>query len=299
MIPDASTTSSELATGASSSVPALGGQDHLQVPAFSPEIAGGFDESSLAYFLNDIMLPFEPDPHGQCFINDQQNQVRTPRDFLDFGTTWIDFTDLDTMLGMNDLETAPRTNTVSFNPLPPSGTKTPIFGDGMSLGNDAFSRSIWRWTPTKKDYGGADNLNLSLPYSDMESPEARAVAESSLSHQRLDSTLRDKILALVLSTCETIMYRDVASSFPSADLLNNLMHYYLTVHFGQNDSWLHLPTFEASEQWLELIIMVVAAGAAICSVPAIRRLGFALQEAVRTAVARKVRAGWLVSEILA
>ena len=251
---------------------------------FSPE----FDESSLAYFLNGIMVPPMPAPTDYILPMNQPYQARTPRDFLDFGTFNIDSFDMDMMLGDGRPTVSQVSNSVPVRVQPTSGTQTPSFGDRIASGNAAFMRSVWLWTPTQQDFGGKDSLNLSLPSSDMDSPETRAVAGHSTFHQRLETTMRDKILGFVLSTCDPSLFTSIASSFPSADLLNKLLHLYMTVHAAQKDTWLHLPTFELDDDTMLLTIMLVSAGAVICSVPSIRRLGFALQETVRTGNARKV-----------
>ncbi len=107
-------------------------------------------------------------------------------------------------------------------------------------------------------------------------------------HHSLESAMRDKILGFVLSTCDSSLYMAIASSFPSADLLNKLMHLYMAMHMEQSDSWLHLPTIELNDDSVLLVAMMVSAGAVICSVPSIRNLGYALQEAVRNGLASKV-----------
>jgi hypothetical protein len=253
-------------------------------PGFSPE----FDESSLAYFLNGIMIPPIPVQQQYNVPMNQAYQPRTPRDFLDFGTFNIDSFDADMMLNDSRPQIIPASNIVPSRPPPASGTQTPSFGDRIASGNAAFMRSVWMWTPTNQDFGGKDNLNLSIPASDVDSPETRAVAGHSMFHQCLENATRDKILGFVLSTCDSSLFTTIASSFPNADLLNKLMHLYMAVQVTQKDSWLHLPTIELEDDSLLLTIMIVSAGAVICSVPSIRRLGYALQEAVRTGLAGKV-----------
>ncbi|EXJ86105.1 hypothetical protein A1O1_06474 [Capronia coronata CBS 617.96] len=269
---------------------------NLDAAGLSLDMSQDWDESSLAYFLNDIMLPpLTPVPDGHDLPNEQPYHLRTPRDFLDFGTFNMDtLPDLDIhALQQNNnhhLETMPSVtnlNAMLSSPLPASGTATPIFADGISSGNAAFMRSMWMWTPTNRDHGGEDSLNLSLPSSDMDSPETRALAGRPVFHHRLDNTLRDKILASVLGTCDPSLYTAIASSFPSAEMLNKLLHFYMSTHLALTDPWLHLPTIELDNQSLELVIMMISAGAVVCSVTSIRRLGFALQEAVRVALAKK------------
>lgn len=257
---------------------------------FSPDpmIADMFAESSLADFLNDIMLPLAPIASEEQGASDAANQTRLQRDYLDFGTSWADMADFEAMLEGNYAEPLQGINNVSFNlPAPPSGTKTPLLGDSFGARNAAFSRSIWRWVPTKKDHGGAAQLDLSLPSINLDSPETRNLAETLLPGQHIEQSLRDRLLALILGTCDQAVHQLVVTAFPSADLLDRLMHFSLGVQFMAIDSWIHVPSLIIDEN-LELLMVIIAAGAVLSSVMPIRRLGYALQESSRTAFATKV-----------
>lgn len=246
----------------------------------------GFDDSSLAYFLNDIMLSMSPLPDGGETVHEQAYASHIPRDFLDFGTFAMD-PELGTMLNATDGEVMPLPTAKPLNAQQGSGARTPIFADGMLTGQAAFLQSMWTFTPTAQHHIGEDHLNLSLPYPDMETPETRAMADCSISHH-VDNKLRDKILASVLSACDPSVYTTIVSSFPSADMLDKLLHFYIAIHLGQPDSWLHFPTMDFGDESLELVIMMISAGAVMSSVSSVRRLGFALQETSRIAIAKKV-----------
>jgi len=259
-----------------------------QTLSLDPTMMGILGESSLADFLNDVMSPLLPAPDGQPVADRQTNQGFTQRDFLDFGTSWDEFGEIEAMLSGHDVRIHHQSNNTFFDPqVPRSGTKTPMFGESFGVRNAAFSRSIWRWIPTKKDRTSADQLNLSLPYSDIESPKVRYMAYTLSPNQRIDQPLRDKLLALILTTCDIAIYPEIVAAFPSTELLNGLMHYSLTMHFNQIDSWIHVPSL-VIEQNLELLISIIAAGAVTNSVPAIRKLGFALLESARSALYIKV-----------
>ena len=250
--------------------------------SFPSDVPDMFGESSLADFLNDVMLPTTFAANELPPLETQQaNQTYAQRDFLDFGTSWIDFVEVDALLQDNDAEVGLRPTNVTFT-LPRSGSQTPY-----GAREAAFSRSMWRWVPTKRDHGGADQPHLSLPYANMNSPETRSVARSLLPNQHIDQSVRDQILALILSTCDKSIYSDVVSSFPSAELLDGLMHYYLNTQFLQIDSWFHVPTFIIEEQEPELLIAIIAAGGVISTVSAIRKLGFALAAAAKDALGVK------------
>jgi len=140
--------------------------------------------------------------------------------------------------------------------------------------------------PVQQEHAYAEQVNLSLPYKDMQNLEVR-LSPDVLDH-RLEQNSRDRILAMLLSTCEPSNVSRVVTSFPSADLLDSLMHLFFRSELPRADSYIHLATF-SQYQSSELNGIVVAAGAVLSSVPTVRKLGFAIQEAVRLAIHRIVR----------
>ena len=247
-----------------------------------------FDDSSLADFLKDIMHT-SPGAVSRPFFADPTSTY-TPRDVLNFGIdTTFDFSDVD--FGLPPLPPMLEAEKPSYvahafvNEQPPgSGTRTPNVRNSIDLGTQAFKKSLWQFIPSQQDHGYAEQLNLSLPYKDMDSPEIRLAADVSLLNQRLDQSSRDRILAMILTTCEPAMFSRVVSSFPSAELLDNLIHQFFTFELSRTDSWIHLPTFRLNGQRPELTGIIVAAGAVLSPVPVVRKLGFAIQEAVRLAI---------------
>ena len=264
-------------------------QDPLQMQTASleqPLMDFDVDDSSLADFLKDIMQasPGVGDP-----------TVWTPRDVLNFGVDTLNFSEnFDFCLPIvpvpgqlaNYQVEKPNLATYPTGDLqgPASGTRTPDVRNSINLGTQAFKKSLWQWTPAQQDHGYAEQLNLSLPYQNIDSPEIRLAADVHLVDQRLEQSSRDKILAMILSTCEPQMFSRVVSSFPSAELLDNIMHQFFSYQLSQTNSWIHLPTFRPNEQMPELIAAIVAAGAVLSTVPVVRKLGFAIQEAVRLAI---------------
>jgi hypothetical protein len=100
----------------------------------------------------------------------------------------------------------------------------------------------------------------------------------------LDSVARDKIVAMVLSTTSRSSFAKVMSSFPSVELLNHLVHFFLASHITRSDTWIHVPTLRIGRSRAELLGSIISAGAVLSTSPTIRKLGFAIHEAVRQAV---------------
>ncbi|OLN88491.1 Early growth response protein 1-like protein 1 [Colletotrichum chlorophyti] len=150
-----------------------------------------------------------------------------------------------------------------------------------------WTDSPWQWAPNKLDSGYVEHPNFSVPSGDTKSA---AFEESRRKHARivrdkLDQSGRDQILAIVLQTCKSdnIMAR-VASSFPSLEVMDSLIHVYLASHFCQTSQWIHHGSFSMNDQFPEWLAAAAAAGATLTPVQTLRKFGFALQEAVRVTI---------------
>jgi len=88
-------------------------------------------------------------------------------------------------------------------------------------------------------------------------------------------------MALVLGTCSPENVKRIASAFPSMELLDGLIQYFLSSPSIDAPMWFHLPTFSPSKMNPELLASVVSAGAATLPDISLRKLGYALHEASR------------------
>jgi hypothetical protein len=252
-----------------------------------------FESSSFADFLRDIMMPLSPSAGMGNFGGELTDQPFTTRDVLNFGaeTTWelpifkpsfpIQIIDEDPQIQQH-----PRLEgRVLRNPA--SGTRTPDIRNSINLGAQAFKDSLWQWTPAQHDHGYAEQLNLSLPPG-VDISKTRLAFGAEMVEPRVSQTSRDRILAMVLGTCQQHSFSRVVSSFPSADLLSKLLHNFIDFHSRLADCWIHLPSIQPDQSRPELLAIMIASGAVLSGVQAIRKLGFALQEAVRLAVPQLV-----------
>ncbi|KIW99953.1 uncharacterized protein Z518_10881 [Rhinocladiella mackenziei CBS 650.93] len=179
-------------------------------------------------------------------------------------------------------------STVRFDgdePLPSKGgysTPGNVLRGSITLGEQAFRDSIWLWTPTLGDIGNAEQANLSLPF-DHSILETEGIDPAPIPEQ-LSLASRDSILALILSTCNATIYPRVVSCFPSQAMLTRLLNISLIHHLRGDDSWIHPGTLSINEEIPEFLAAMIASGATTCRVPEIRKLGFAIQEAVRMAM---------------
>jgi hypothetical protein len=147
-----------------------------------------------------------------------------------------------------------------------------------------WTESPWRWTPGNTDNCYTEQSNLPLPANDAHAPQAHdnPTPVDRVVKDTLQPSCRDKTLAIVLSTCrESRMASRVASSFPSTDMMDSWINIFLAAHLCQVSSWIHYGSFSLNSQWPEWLATAAAAGAVLTPVPAFRRFGFALQEAIR------------------
>lgn len=252
-----------------------------------------FEASSFADFLRDIMMPLSPSAGMGNFGGDLTDQPFTTRDVLNFGadTTW----ELPTFEPTFPLQIIDEDPQIQQYPRvegrglrnPTSGTRTPDMRNSINLGAQAFKDSLWQWTPGQHDHAYAEQLNLSLP-PDVDISTARLAFGAEMVEPRVSQTSRDRILAMVLSTCQQHSFARVVSSFPSADLLSKLLHNFIDFHSRLADCWIHLPSVQPDQSRPELLASMIASGAVLSGVHAIRKLGFAIQEAVRVAVPKLV-----------
>jgi hypothetical protein len=147
-----------------------------------------------------------------------------------------------------------------------------------------WTESPWRWHPDKLDSAYKEQSNLPVPSRDASNPQL-AETKNRLDRpikDKLDQSGRDRVLAVVLKTCQNnALLNRVASSFPTVEVMNTLVHLFLASHFCQRSQYIHSPSFKLNMQWPEWLAVSAAAGAILTPVQSLRKFGFALQEAVR------------------
>ncbi|CRK13621.1 hypothetical protein BN1723_010115, partial [Verticillium longisporum] len=151
----------------------------------------------------------------------------------------------------------------------------------------AWTESPWRWSLSRINAGYGEQSNLPVPSPDVTGAlrESRKKLGETVVTDRLDGAARDGVLAIVLKTCKTSeMMARVASSFPSAEVMDSLIHIFLASHFCQTSQWIHQATFEMKAMPADWHAMAAASGAVLTPVPTLRRWGFAVQEAVRVTI---------------
>ena len=235
-------------------------------------------------YLRDKMMPTSHQQNGSGVqVIDYQAGPWTPRELFDFGVDTnmelndMDLSFLDTYNNANPFDL--RTPSIGFpsagSDIMPSFTSAPV----PPLDTTALPKaSVWRFRPIAKDSGSAEQENLSLPTPTSLDIHQRVTCEP------IAQTARDKILAMILSTCKPNSIPRAVACFPSVSLLDSLFQFSLTSPGSHAKHWIHAPTLLAGQTRPEVLAAIIAAGAVLTPDVAIRKVGYAIQEAIRTAV---------------
>ncbi|KAL4981372.1 hypothetical protein BDW68DRAFT_192991 [Aspergillus falconensis] len=215
--------------------------------------------------------------------------VRTPRGFIKFALP----TDLDlNMVDLGFLESYNSHIPFEFDEQAaslslaesPYETQETSAEEGIHRGARPMQHLRWRFVPAPQDHGYCEHENLLLhtdtSASTLTPQSIDEINSRSATERNLDLSSRDKILGIVLSQMKHPVSA-VLSSFPSVQLLDSLIRYYLTAPFSSAHSWIHRGTFSPQKICPELLLAMAAAGAVLTPDPSLRKLGFAMQEVVR------------------
>ncbi|KAJ5505530.1 Zinc finger C2H2 [Penicillium expansum] len=155
--------------------------------------------------------------------------------------------------------------------------------DHAAREDQSVQRLRWRFVPVPQDHGYAEHGNLLLGGQvgpDTPPKSLRNLDMGPGPDNCLDLASRDKILSIMLSQMPQPFSLN-AASFPSPELLDRLIRYFLTVPFSSAGAWIHRSTFTPNQSRSELLLAMAAAGAVLTPDLTLRKLGFAMQEVVR------------------
>ncbi|KAL5043468.1 hypothetical protein BDW71DRAFT_199819 [Aspergillus fruticulosus] len=270
-----------------------GGTGEIQSPVTPPE-AGQFQSMELEDVQSGIHPGFisqelRDELVASSLFPETPNGVRTPRGFIKFALP----TDLDlNMVDLGFLESYNSHIPFEFDEQAaslslaesPYETQETSAEEGIHEGARPMQHLRWRFVPAPQDHGYCEHENLLLhtdtSASTLTPQNIDEINSRSATERNLDLSSRDKILGVVLSQMKHPVSA-VLSSFPSVQLLDSLISYYLTAPFSSAHSWIHRGTFSPQKVCPELLPAMAAAGAVLTPDPSLRKLGFAMQEVVR------------------
>lgn len=223
---------------------------------------------------------------GDSFLTTTQGQTSgtwTPRNVFDFGQ--------DTNLELNDLDFGFLNDYNLQNPFAasvesPEATQSArgsvTSNPPSALGGESLQRtSTWKFRPVTQDSSSSEQNNLSLPAAEA---NKRILVERRMTAEPLSYNMRDRILAIMISSCRGNNIPRFVLCFPSLELLDSLLQFYLASKFAMFSGLIHLPTLRPSKLRPELVAAMIAAGASLTPDASLRKIGFAIQEALRVTV---------------
>ncbi|GLB17438.1 hypothetical protein AtubIFM61612_007309 [Aspergillus tubingensis] len=141
---------------------------------------------------------------------------------------------------------------------------------------EAFENTVGRWDPDSEYHRAAEEGDLFLDPESSCIEDHLAYPSARMSDDIVSSDTRDRILAMILHTCEPANMIKVVSAFPAANVLDRLLHRFYATHATDDDSWIHIPTLRSSEMPTELLGACITSAAMRSSSAAVRRFGTAL-----------------------
>ena len=162
----------------------------------------------------------------------------------------------------------------------------------LGAGTEAFRKSdvLIGWHPETEGIDEQEDRNLILPRDSRPAGLSPFSEIAQISSKDLSLAMRDRVLAMLLRTASPKLTDSIIGSFPSIGVLKNLIHS-ACVHMNDYHvvQFIHLPSFDLNKQRSELLGALIAYGSVCSPSPQVRKFGYAVQEAVRTAIIHLVR----------
>lgn len=234
----------------------------MQAPSLVPTM--GFAESSEF----DLDMGFVP--RGFYFGQD-----------IDFGLWDIDLSSVDMAHQVTD---GISISNEERSPRPISASKT----KDAAKRHAAFERSPWLWTPTQNDQVFNDHDNIGV---DEHNIPAMLVAASPEDNRKeyvpnMEDKQRDQMVVILCTISKSPSY---LPRLPSLTLFNGLMQVYFVQQKMKVDHFIHSATFNPGTTLPQLLLAIISAGSTLIAVPAIWKMGLALQDVVRQSTGQYVR----------
>ncbi|KIL90941.1 transcriptional regulator crz1 [Fusarium avenaceum] len=245
----------------------------------------GADQLPFCDFLQNVLYEQQYDQPNKV----PESQGLAVLDFCNDNDTNMELSDMDFGL-LDHWNTDGMSNTIPAQQETPNSDKSVDIANIQQSLVTAWDVSPWRWDPVAKDNAFDEQGNLPVSQRDVASIRAHTSkgALRRVIDQKLDFAARDGVLALVLGACQPdTMSSRISGSFPSADLLDTMLHVFLNSHTNQVSDFIHFPTFKLNEQEPEFIANAAAAGAVLTPIPTLRKFGYALQESIRIVMPKR------------
>jgi hypothetical protein len=160
---------------------------------------------------------------------------------------------------------------------------------GLSNVTLAFGKTVGHWNPDWQNHREAEEANVHLdPMSHLYDPYL-ANLRVPPSCRIVSTDTRDEILGMILKNCAKENVTRVASAFPSAEVFSQLLLRFFESHALEEDTWVHIATFDANKAPSELVMAFAASSAMQSTNSDVRRFGKALNSILHPYLFQVVR----------
>lgn len=216
-----------------------------------------------------------------------------PNHLYDRGVSDIQWPWLDSLHAHHPPQQQPHLSEVHLveEHLPRSGQLAPnrvIPKRQAGVGVEAFQKSsLSRWLPSQQDNTATHMNQLSIGAEEAEASYNRLSQEHRVLSEPLTATASNRLLAVILSTCDAEKGAAIAAAFPPRQLLAKLVQNYMTQNRDMSATFVHAPTFCPNRERPELLGAVIAAGAVLSDSRSLQEFGLAIQEALSLVVQKR------------
>ncbi|USW59443.1 hypothetical protein Slin15195_G127620 [Septoria linicola] len=154
------------------------------------------------------------------------------------------------------------------------------------LRSEAFKKSPWSWNhwiPERNHnaFTGQEEINVQQNGINADDQHVSPGIRRSM-HCELDHEARDRMIRMATKIAHSKL---AMPSFPSLQLLEDLIDVFLLQDSNAIDTFVHASSFASRETRTALLMAMVAAGARYVALPPVWKMGLVIQEVVRLALA--------------
>ena len=156
----------------------------------------------------------------------------------------------------------------------------------VQLRSEAFKKSPWSWNhwiPDRTHNTFSEQTEINIEHQRVSEDDQLTPGNERRLRCDLENEARDRMIRVVTHTADT---RLAIPSFPSLELLEDLIDVFLMEENSKIDSFIHTASFNAKHIRTELLLAMVAKGATYIALAPVWKMGLVIQEVVRIAVAQ-------------
>lgn len=233
----------------------------------------GFEDLRSADFFDSIMNMTQSEANGI------HEALMVPPDVSNFVSEDLGFTDYDFGLFAGGLTRPSTAQGMRPEPSTSSTSHTSPHSEAQ-LRSQAFENSPWSWNhwipnPDHSTFAGQE---INITEQRVNADDHLTPGDRPYPFFALGMDARDRLLRLVTSIAAS---RLAIPSFPSLELLADLLNVFVLQERESIGSYIHWPSLDATELRTELLLAILAKGATYVALEPVWKLGLACQEVVR------------------